>query len=152
MTTRSEAVRARRRLDERLRRLGPADRYAPPRRGWVRAVREALGMSLADLGGRMGVSAATVAGLEHNEQAGTVRLDTLRRAAEALDCTLAYVLIPKTSLHETVRTAAERLLDSETGAAEHSMALEDQRTDLSRSARAAMVDRLVATGRLWAPP
>lgn len=149
MTTREQARRARERLDARFRDLQPVERYALPRLGWVKAIREALGMSLADLGRRMGLTAQTVQDIERSEQAGTIRLDTLRRAAQALDCTLAYVLIPNSSLRDTVVTQAEHVIDAETGAAEHSMALEAQPAALLPSARQAMIDRLVQSGRLW---
>ena len=36
---------ARRRMDERYRRLGPLSEMGRPHRGWIRAVRDALGMS-----------------------------------------------------------------------------------------------------------
>ena len=149
MSTREQSRRSRARLDERFRTLGPVERYAPPYVGWVRAIREALEMSLADLGQRLGVSASTTRSMEVSEQAGTIQLKTLRRAAEAMDCTLVYMLIPNTSLHDTVVAQAERIVDAETGAAEQSMALEAQASSLLPSARQAMVDRLVASGRLW---
>jgi predicted DNA-binding mobile mystery protein A len=109
-------------------------------------------MPLAGLGYRLGVSASTVRSMEQSEQAGTIQLKTLRRAAEAMDCTLVYMLIPNTSLHDTVVAQAERVIDAETGAAEQSMALEAQASDLLPAARRAMIDRLVASGRLWGRP
>ena len=44
---------ARHRLDERLARV---PELARPNKGWIRALRDALGMSSADLARRMGVS------------------------------------------------------------------------------------------------
>src|SRR5450759_2179241 len=78
MPTREAVRRSRRRLDERLHALQPAAQYATPRSGWVRAIREALGMSLNDLGARMGVSPQTVQSLEKSEQADRAQLATLR--------------------------------------------------------------------------
>jgi len=152
MSAREQGRRSRARLDARFRGFGPADQYAPPHVGWVRAIREALGMPLAVLGHRLGVSASTARSMEQSEQAGTIQLKTLRRAAKAMDCTLVYMLIPNTSLNDTVVAQAERVIDAETGAAEQSMALEAQASDLLPSARRAMVDRLVASGRLWGRP
>jgi transcriptional regulator with XRE-family HTH domain len=56
----------------------------------------------------MGVTQSTVADLEASEVHGTIRLDTLRRAADALDCDVAYFLIPRTSLDEMVVSQARR--------------------------------------------
>src|SRR5674476_245015 len=46
---------ARRALDRRLSHLPPAAAFTPPARGWIRAVRNALGMSAADLAARLQV-------------------------------------------------------------------------------------------------
>ena len=47
--------RARQRLDERLMALKPVDRFKPPPRGWVRAIRDAIGMTGAQLASRLGL-------------------------------------------------------------------------------------------------
>lgn len=152
MTTRDARRRARQRLDARLAALPPATEYAPPRSGWVRAVREALGMSLADLGRRLDVTAPTVQALERSEQAGKAQLDTLRRAAEALDCTLVYAFVPNSSLQHTLEQQAERVVTAQAAAAQHSMALENQACELSPAAHRALVDKLVQGGRVWSAP
>ena len=152
MATRESVLRSRRRLDERLAGLQPATQFATPRSGWVRAVREALGMSLAELGQRMGVTPQTVHSLERSEQAGRAQLASLRRAASALDCTLVYAFLPNSSLRETVHDQAERLVDNHSASAMHTMALEDQAARLPEAARQALIDKLVAQGRLWSEP
>lgn len=149
MVTRAGATRSRRRLDERLADLGSPNRYVAPRSGWIRAIRESLGMSLADLGMRLGVSPQSIMSLERSEQAGKIRLDTLRRAAEAMDCTLVYAFLPKTSLEEAVRQQAFRVVEEQSAAAMHSMALEAQPASLSETSKNAMVAGLVASGRVW---
>lgn len=152
MPTREAVRRSRRRLDERLAALQPASLYAAPRAGWVRAVREALDMSLNNLGQRMGVSAQTVQSLERSEQADRAQLATLRRAAAAMDCALVYAFVPNSSLQQTVQTQAALIVDTHSASAMHTMALEDQAAELPASARAAMVDKLVEGGRLWNRP
>ena len=78
-----------------------------PGGGWVRAIREALGMSAAELGTRMGIVETSVLRLEQNEHADRVRVDTLRRAAQALECDLVYALVPRRPLQEMVDGRAE---------------------------------------------
>ena len=85
---------ARKNLDRRLTGLRPAVFLARPPRGWLRAIREALGMTTGQMAKRLGVSQPRVIALEKDEQRGAVTLETLRRAAEALDCTLVYALAP----------------------------------------------------------
>jgi len=123
------AAKSRARLDERLARLQPVERYRPPARGWIRAIREALGMNAAQLARRMGVSQPSIVGLEQSEEKETIQLATLRRAAEALDCTLVYVLVPNRPLEVTVRERARALLLRRRQPVEHTMLLEDQQVN-----------------------
>ena len=65
-------------------------------------------MSSAELAARMGTAQSTISGLEQSEVRGTIKLDTLRRAAAALDCQVVYYLAPRTSLDEVVRAQARK--------------------------------------------
>jgi predicted DNA-binding mobile mystery protein A len=85
-------------LDTRFERVRLLSREGPPTGGFIRAIRTALGMSGRELGERMGVSQSTVTDLEASEVRGTIQLDSLHRAADALDCDLVYFLIPRTTL------------------------------------------------------
>lgn len=118
--------RARERLDSKLSSLRPVSRYAAPPKGWVRALREALGMNGVQLARRIGVSPQSLADLERSEAAGRIQIDTLRRAAEAMDCQLVYALVPRTSLEETVQQRAAYIAEREVRRTDHTMALEDQ--------------------------
>ena len=120
--------RARERLDERLNPLKPVERFHAPPKGWVRAIRDALGMSGVQFARRLGVQPPSVAALEASEQSGAIQLKTLRRAAEALDCTLVYALVPNTSLDGAVRTRARKIAVRDLGRVAHTMKLEAQET------------------------
>lgn len=109
-------------------------------------------MTTRQLAARMGMRQPSLIALEKAEVAGTISLNTLRRAAEALDCDLAYVLVPRRPLDETVKRRARAIAEAHGAAASHSMQLEGQ--GISPRARAAEVkrlaDSLVNTGsRLW---
>src|ERR1700689_2428813 len=97
------ASQSRSQLDERFKALGAVSRYNSPVRGWIKAIREALGMTTEQLAGRLGVKQPTVAKMEQSEVKGSIELATLRRVAEALDCTLVYVFVPKKPLEATIR-------------------------------------------------
>lgn len=141
--------RARRRLDAKLASLQPAARYVPPPTGWLRAVRDALGMAQSDLAARLGVSAQAVQQIEASERDDSIRLGTLRRAAAAMDCTVAYVLLPRTTLEDTVTAQARSVAAAEAEATERTMALEAQDATLPDEVVSDVVDRLVASKRLW---
>lgn len=144
---------ARRRLDQRIGGASPESLRATPRLGWVRAVRDALGMSTRQLAARMGVAQATVVQLERSEASSTIQLATLRRAADALDCDLVYALVPRDgSLERTVQTQARRRAHVLVDGVDRSMELEDQAVndpDEIRAAAERVALQLVASRRLW---
>jgi len=126
------ATHARSRLDQRFRELGAAKRYSVPVRGWIKAIREALGMSTAQLAKRLGIKQPSVVELEQSEAKGTIELATLRRVATALDCTLVYALVPNKPLETTVRDRARAFARRRREHVEHSMLLEDQKVTSKR--------------------
>jgi len=97
-----------------------------PSSGWVRAIRESLGMTAAAFARRLGMSHAGVRKLESSEASGAITLGSLRKLAEALDCELQYALVPRTSLNAMVQTQAEAVARNRLQPIAHSMALEDQ--------------------------
>ena len=97
-----------------------------PRSGWVRAIRESLGMSAAAFARRLGMSHAGVRKLESAEASDAITLASLRKLAEALDCELQYVLLPRTSLKQHVQDRAQAVARERLSPIAHSMSLEDQ--------------------------
>lgn len=118
---------ARRRLDEKLSDLDALRRMEPPPKGWLRAIRDALGMSGTQFARRLGVSWQSMDDLERSEAAGTIGLETLRKAAAALDCTLVYAIIPSRSLETLVEERARALAKAALARVDQTMRLEDQR-------------------------
>jgi predicted DNA-binding mobile mystery protein A len=88
-------------------------------------------MSAANLGERMAASETSVLSLEHNEVTRRVRLDTLERAADALDCDLVYALLPRRPLGQMVDDRARAVACKLMGSVSHSMALEGQQVSPS---------------------
>ena len=117
---------ARQQLDQRMTAFKPESRFATPPKGWIRAVRDALGMTRGQLGARLGVKPQSIADLEKSEALGTIRLESLRRMAEALDCTVIYALVPKSSLEGMVETRAREIAREALARVGHTMDLEAQ--------------------------
>src|SRR5277367_4969500 len=89
--------------------LKPLRAMAPlirPEHGWIRAIREAIGMTTGQFAKRLGVAQPRVAVLERAEANDVVTLKSLRQAAEALDCVLVYALVPKAPLQDMVQQRA----------------------------------------------
>jgi predicted DNA-binding mobile mystery protein A len=144
---------ARRALERRLapwRALKPSS-TAPPAGGWVRAIRDVLGMSAAELATRMGVTQVAVTKLEASERAGGARLATLTRAANALGCDLVYAFVPRASLEDQVRAQAERVLMRDFEGVANSMRLEDQVVsgDAARDTRDELIAKISSQRGLW---
>ena len=114
-------------LDRKFRTIRSMRTLAPPDGGWVHSVRLAIGMSLRQLGERLGITAPSVRELEKREEAGAVTLRTLNDVAEALDMRLVYAFVPKGgSLEDMVERQAERVARSIVLRTATSMELEDQ--------------------------
>jgi len=117
-----------RQLDAGLTRWRSAELPARPPSGWIKAIREALGMPAAHLAKRLGLVPSTVLRLETSEADDTISLGSLRRAAEALDCELQYALVPRQSIAQTMESQANKIARERMAAVVHTMALEAQAT------------------------
>jgi len=117
-----------RQLDATLSRWRAADLPSRPASGWLKVIREALGMTATYQAKVLGVTTSTVTRLETSEADDTISLGTLRRAAEALGCELQYALVPKKTLADTLDARATALARQQMAAISHSMALEAQST------------------------
>ncbi len=99
---------------------------ARPAQGWVRAIREALGMPANVYAQKLGITGGGLASLEKAEASQTITLASLHKLADALGCELQYALVPRQSLQEQLRERAAALADAQLRPIAHSMALEDQ--------------------------
>ena len=143
------SVRSRELLDGHFEEWQHLRQLARPPRGWVRGVREALGMSAAALAARLGTTAGAVTRLEQSEAADRIRLDTLRRAADALGCDLVYLLVPRRPLNAIVRDRARELAHRQVNAVEQTMRLEDQATGRTKEMEDQLASELLERGGLW---
>ncbi|MBV9977815.1 MAG: mobile mystery protein A [Hyphomicrobiales bacterium] len=133
--------------------LSAITRNSLPPRGWIRAIRDALGMTTVQLARRLGVSQPRITELEKSELSGSISMRSLRRAAEALGCQVVYVLVPNKPLEMVLRQRAESLASEHSGAVEHSMRLEAQAVHGGRASEELHSERvenlLRHPARLW---
>ena len=79
--------------------------------GWLRTVRRAVGITVAEVARRMGVVGSEVYRAEYAEERGVIELQTLRRAAEALGCDLVYGLAPREETLAAIAADTEEARD-----------------------------------------
>jgi predicted DNA-binding mobile mystery protein A len=114
-------------LDRSLQPFRAARKVPRPQKGWLRAIREAIGISAGELARTLGTSRQLPLQFEKAEAEDSITLKSLRTVAEALDCELVYALVPKADtmqglIENRARTQARRRVLG----VEHSMALENQ--------------------------
>jgi predicted DNA-binding mobile mystery protein A len=144
---------ARKHLERRLAPLRGQQNLIRPSRGWIRAVREALGMTTRQLAKRMGKVQSAVVEMEKSEARDSASLATLRQAAEALDCTLVYALVPNRPIDDMLHARAAEVASEHLVRASHTMALENQSLDhgAQEAERERLIDELLrgSLARLW---
>lgn len=136
---------ARQQLDKTVSGYANVKQNAAPVKGWIRAIREALGMSGKQLANRLNVSQPRIPKLEQDELSGVVSLKTMRQAAEAMDCVFVYAVVPRTSLEETVRAQARKVAEARAQRVSHSMLLEAQNlsSEEQRASIEAAIEELI---------
>lgn len=103
-----------------------ADFPATPPEGWLKTVRNALGMSGAALASRLGVTKARIPKAEKDELSGSVTLKTMQNMAEAMNCKFVYAIIPNDSVDDIIWQQAQKKAKQQIDAAAVHMALEAQ--------------------------
>jgi len=132
-------------LDRRLEPYRAARKVSRPAKGWIRAIRQALGVSSGELARRLGTSRQLPLQLEKAEAEDRITLKSLRAMANALDCELVYALVPRAdTLHALIEDRARAEAKQRVLGIEHSMALENQSSGRIDEAIEAETRRLVS--------
>lgn len=120
----------------------------PPKQGWISAVRQALGMTAKQLAERVGLSQPRIAKMELNEK--NLKISTMKKIAEGLDCEFVYGFVPKSSLQETIKRQAYKKAEAILLNVNTTMALEDQLAD-DPHILTDMADEMIAKNikRIW---
>jgi predicted DNA-binding mobile mystery protein A len=112
-----------RQLEDQLSAERPIVGLVRPSAGWLRAIRQALGLSLKTVAGRLSQTPQAVKQAEESEAAGTISLRRLEAAADAMGCRLVYAIVPKKGSLSALAGAAE---NDALNSVQRTMALEGQ--------------------------
>jgi len=106
-----------------------AANQAPPARppqGWLRTVRNALGMSGSQLAKRMKVTRGRIAQAESAERNGAATLKSMEAMAAAMGCRFVYAIVPPGKVDDLILAQARKKAAAIVGTASNHMALESQ--------------------------
>lgn len=143
-------------LEDKLKPLNLLASTLPPRSGWLKAIRGALGMTTRKLAARLKTDMSAVVRMEEREAKGAVTLESLDRAARAMGCRLVYAIVPDPrygSLEAILDERAHALARKLAKDVSHSMKLESQEVESTNTE--AQVERLAQDlkskldSRLW---
>ncbi len=112
-------------------------KVAPPPTGWIKAIRNAIGMSMLQLAKRLSITKQSVQDIERREKDGSISIKALREAARALDMQLIYGFVPNDgSLEALIDRKAKELATQIVQRTSNSMKLEDQENSKQRIEKA----------------
>lgn len=140
-------------LEDSLRPFRTVTGVPIPNRGWIRAIRDALGMTNLQLAKRLQRKPQTLLDLQKREAAQSIQLNSLREIADAMDCELVYAIVPRKPLDQIIRARAEVIARQTLRRIGYSMQLEGQGLEVREEERALEreVERLIGGSRrrLW---
>ncbi len=118
------AKQCRDKVNQAVKRFGGL--FMHPQEGWLRTVRNALGMSGTQLAKRLGVTKARVSKAEQDEPSGSITLKTMQSMAQAMDCKFVYAVVPNKDVEAIIKQRAREKARLQVKAASTHMALEAQ--------------------------
>jgi len=123
--------------DQKLAVFIPLRSTVIPSKGWINTVRTSLKMSLRQVGIRLKISSQSVKEIEEREAAGTITLNSLRDAANAMDLQLVYGFVSKhDTLEQMIEKRAKEFAAEIVMRTNTTMTLEDQQNSKERIEKA----------------
>jgi predicted DNA-binding mobile mystery protein A len=124
-------------LNSKMLAYASLQKVAPPPTGWIKAIRNAIGMSMLQLGNRLSITKQSVQDIERREKDGSITIKALREAARALDMQLVYGFVPNDgSLELLIERKAKELATQIVKRTNNTMKLEDQENTKQRIEKA----------------
>jgi len=138
---------AREQMDGTMKSFESLRAMSAPKKGWIRAIRDTLGMTGVQLAKRLKVNQQRVARIEQDEVLGKVTLNTMQNAAEAMDCVFVYGVVARDGLEQIVRRKAELVAKKRMARSNQMMRLEKQELSEADKAKSmqTVIDEIIET-------
>jgi predicted DNA-binding mobile mystery protein A len=138
-------------VNERLRSLKEQDLVMRPTQGWIKFIREALGMSSKALAQKLQIKAPTLSETEKRELDESITLKNLRKTAEAMNCDLVYYFLPRQEIKKMIEERARYVASQKFRDIQNHMDLENQAVseEYLKMQIDSMVTKLIESKKLW---
>jgi predicted DNA-binding mobile mystery protein A len=124
-------------LNEKIDQLTGLQHVIVPPIGWIKAIRNGIGMSMEQLGKKLSITKQGVMDIEKREKEGAITIKSMQEIAKAMDMKLVYGFIPnKGSLEQMIETRAIEMAKKIVERTSNTMKLEDQANSKERIEKA----------------
>ena len=114
-------------LNEKMDQLTGLQHVIVPPIGWIRAIRNGIGMSMEQLGRKLSITKQGVMDIEKREMEGAITIKAMQEIAKAMDTKFVYGFVPNTgSLEQMIETRALEIAKTIVQRTSTTMKLEDQ--------------------------
>ena len=121
---------------------------ARPQQGWLKTIREFLGMTTTQLAKRLEISQPRIVAMEKNER--NVKISTMERIADTLNCDFSYAFVPRENIDNIIYNQAKKKAQKILDKVNKNMGLENQLAktdDLLKDIIEELLDGNIA--RIW---
>ena len=114
-------------LNEKMDQVNGMQHVIVPPIGWIKAIRNGIGMSMEQLGRKLSITKQGVMDIEKREMEGAITIKAMQEIAKAMDTEFVYGFVPKTgSLEQMIETRALEIAKTIVLRTSTTMKLEDQ--------------------------
>ncbi len=124
-------------LNEKMDQLTGLQHVIVPPIGWIRAIRNGIGMSMEQLGRKLSITKQGVMDIEKREMEGAITIKAMQEIAKAMDTQFVYGFVPKAgSLEQMIEYRALEIASKIVERTSTTMKLEDQANSKERIEKA----------------
>lgn len=124
-------------LNEKIDQLTGLQHVIVPPIGWIKAIRNGIGMSMEQLGKKLSITKQGVMDIEKREKEGAITIKSLQEIAKAMDMKLVYGFVPNEGdLEQMIETRAIEMAKKIVERTSNTMKLEDQANSKERIEKA----------------
>jgi predicted DNA-binding mobile mystery protein A len=124
-------------LNEKIDQLTGLQHVIVPPIGWIKAIRNGIGMTMEQLGKKLSITKQGVMDIEKREKEGAITIKSLQEIAKAMDMKLVYGFVPNEGdLEQMIETRAIEMAKKIVERTSNTMKLEDQANSKERIEKA----------------